>query len=117
MCAERVALGTAVVSEACKMGDFKALAVATDVQPAASPCGMCRQALREFCDVSDLGREGYWVDGWDKLFRVSDRNGDGEARDWNGFVCGRDTDKDFGAAVNADLHVRQGWRVRCEDAG
>ncbi len=62
MCAERVALGTAVVSEGCKMGDFKALAVATDVWPAASPCGMCRQALREFCEVSDLGRDGV---GWD----------------------------------------------------
>ena len=40
VCAERVALGTAVVDG--KKG-FTALAVATDVSPPASPCGMCRQ--------------------------------------------------------------------------
>ena len=39
-CAERVAFGKAV-TEGHK--DFKALAVATDIAPAASPCGMCRQ--------------------------------------------------------------------------
>ncbi|KAJ6130993.1 hypothetical protein N7523_001453 [Penicillium sp. IBT 18751x] len=39
-CAERVAFGTAMVAG---HKDFKALAVATDIKPAASPCGMCRQ--------------------------------------------------------------------------
>ena len=28
---------------------FKALAVATDISPPASPCGSCRQFVREFC--------------------------------------------------------------------
>ncbi|KAJ5280620.1 hypothetical protein N7478_005992 [Penicillium angulare] len=48
-CAERVAFGTAVVAG---HKDFKALAVATDIRPAASPCGMCRQFIREFTGPS-----------------------------------------------------------------
>ncbi|KAK9851297.1 APOBEC/CMP deaminase [Penicillium brevicompactum] len=44
-CAERVAFGTAVVAG---HKDFKALAVATNISPPASPCGMCRQFIREF---------------------------------------------------------------------
>lgn len=39
-CAERVAFGKAV-TEGHK--GFKAVAVATDISPPASPCGMCRQ--------------------------------------------------------------------------
>ncbi|KAL1837534.1 hypothetical protein VTJ49DRAFT_3679 [Mycothermus thermophilus] len=31
---------------------FRALAVATDADAPASPCGMCRQFIREFCDLS-----------------------------------------------------------------
>ncbi|RFU33577.1 hypothetical protein B7463_g2736, partial [Scytalidium lignicola] len=46
-CAERVAYGKAV-TEGHK--GFKALAVATDISPPASPCGMCRQFIREFCE-------------------------------------------------------------------
>ncbi|KAF1959186.1 cytidine deaminase [Byssothecium circinans] len=46
-CAERVAMGTAVVS-GHKLGDFKAVGVATDLDDYCSPCGMCRQFLREF---------------------------------------------------------------------
>lgn len=47
-CAERVALATAVVEghyrrEGEGGGGFRAVAVATDVAPPASPCGMCRQ--------------------------------------------------------------------------
>jgi cytidine deaminase len=58
-CAERVAFGKAVTELAAaeganddvtgegkgrfQMGVFKALAVATDITPPASPCGMCRQ--------------------------------------------------------------------------
>jgi cytidine deaminase len=61
-CAERVAFGTAVVCllfyqflyfyflwwdfnlvQVAGHKEFKALAVATDISPPASPCGMCRQ--------------------------------------------------------------------------
>ena len=38
--------------QGAKAGDFRAIAVATDISPPASPCGMCRQFIREFCDVS-----------------------------------------------------------------
>ncbi|KAG5963056.1 hypothetical protein E4U58_003694 [Claviceps cyperi] len=56
-CAERVALGKAVTGEKevrdlVKSGGVRALGVATDVRPAASPCGMCRQFIREFCKLS-----------------------------------------------------------------
>ncbi|KAL4887900.1 cytidine deaminase [Aspergillus ambiguus] len=44
-CAERVAFGTAIVAG---HKDFKAIAVATDISPPASPCGMCRQFMKEF---------------------------------------------------------------------
>ncbi|KAI0482205.1 cytidine deaminase-like protein [Xylariaceae sp. FL0804] len=47
-CAERVALAKAVTSGHRKI---KAVAVATDISPPASPCGMCRQFIREFCDL------------------------------------------------------------------
>ncbi|RYO77801.1 hypothetical protein DL762_009039 [Monosporascus cannonballus] len=47
-CAERVALGKAVSEGHLKI---KAVAVATDISPPASPCGMCRQFIREFCDL------------------------------------------------------------------
>lgn len=73
-CAERVAIATAVtqhvsgidwcyfdveeaeyivltIYQGAKAGDFRAIAVATDISPPASPCGMCRQFIREFCDV------------------------------------------------------------------
>ncbi|OAA67550.1 Cytidine deaminase, homotetrameric [Cordyceps fumosorosea ARSEF 2679] len=46
MCAERVGLGAAA---ARGVRSFAGLAVATDISPPASPCGMCRQAIREFC--------------------------------------------------------------------
>lgn len=45
-CAERVALGTAITSMVRK---FRAIGVATDVESPTSPCGMCRQFIREFC--------------------------------------------------------------------
>ncbi|KAK0565125.1 hypothetical protein OC861_003921 [Tilletia horrida] len=47
-----------------------AIAVATDLEEAVSPCGMCRQVLREFCDVSVpvymLGRNWESTDGTGK---------------------------------------------------
>jgi cytidine deaminase len=39
-CAERVAFGKAYMEG---YRDFKAIAVATDISPPCSPCGMCRQ--------------------------------------------------------------------------
>ncbi|KAG5295265.1 cytidine deaminase [Histoplasma ohiense] len=49
VCAERCAFSTAVVTGHKK---FKAIAIATDIVPGASPCGMCRQFMREFCPPS-----------------------------------------------------------------
>ncbi|RMX79806.1 hypothetical protein D0869_08027, partial [Hortaea werneckii] len=51
-CAERVTIGTAVTQHRAKKGDFRAIAVATDISPPASPCGMCRQFIREFCELN-----------------------------------------------------------------
>jgi cytidine deaminase len=40
------------VIQAAGHQDFKAVAVATDITPGASPCGMCRQFMREFTPPS-----------------------------------------------------------------
>ncbi|KAK3950944.1 cytidine deaminase-like protein [Pseudoneurospora amorphoporcata] len=48
-CAERVAFGRAITEG---HRGFRAVAVATDISPPASPCGMCRQFIREFCELS-----------------------------------------------------------------
>ena len=40
-------MGTAVV-QGHRIGSFKAVGVATDMEDYCSPCGMCRQFLREF---------------------------------------------------------------------
>ncbi len=45
VCAERNALHAMVLAG---HRDFAALAVATDIAPPASPCGMCRQTMLEF---------------------------------------------------------------------
>ena len=44
-CAERVALGAAVVAGARR---FRRVVVVTESNPPAAPCGACRQALAEF---------------------------------------------------------------------
>ncbi|MCD7866442.1 MAG: cytidine deaminase [Clostridiales bacterium] len=46
-CAERTALFKAV-SEGYR--EFKAIAVISDAEGFTSPCGVCRQALSEFCE-------------------------------------------------------------------
>ena len=45
ICAERMALGAAVVGGARKL---TRVVVTTDVDPPAAPCGACRQLLAEF---------------------------------------------------------------------
>lgn len=45
LCAERVALGTAVTAGA---RSFRRLALVVSGEEPASPCGMCRQAMAEF---------------------------------------------------------------------
>lgn len=44
------------MKKGAKKGDIRAIAVATDITPPASPCGMCRQFIKEFCEVSSLER-------------------------------------------------------------
>jgi len=46
ICAERVAIGTAV---AAGKTTFKAIAIVADDGPLPFPCGACRQVLAEFC--------------------------------------------------------------------
>lgn len=58
ICAERMALGAAVAAGARR---FRRLAVATDADPPAAPCGACRQLLAEFgldLDVIAAGPAG-----------------------------------------------------------
>ena len=46
ICAERTAVAKAV-SEGCR--DFTAIAVTGDAGDYLTPCGVCRQVIREFC--------------------------------------------------------------------
>lgn len=47
ICAERSALVSAYSNNITK---FKALVVVTDADDPASPCGICRQVMKELCD-------------------------------------------------------------------
>lgn len=51
MCAERVALGSAVAAGA---RNFRRVAVVSGSEPPASPCGACRQVLAEFAPDADV---------------------------------------------------------------
>lgn len=63
-CAERVAMGTAVIA-GHRIGAFKAVGVTTDILDFCSPCGMCRQFLREFLQLETpifmFNKEGKWI--------------------------------------------------------
>ncbi|KAH7061636.1 cytidine deaminase-like protein [Paraphoma chrysanthemicola] len=63
-CAERVAMGTAV-HLGHRIGSFKAVGVSTDIEEFCSPCGMCRQYLREFLSLETpifmFNREGKFI--------------------------------------------------------
>lgn len=48
-CAERSAL-FAAISNGYKKGDFEAVAIVSDGDRIAAPCGICRQAFSEFVD-------------------------------------------------------------------
>ena len=59
LCAERGAVAAAIAAGA---RSFRAIAVVTDAEPPAAPCGLCRETLAEFC-ADDLpvhleGRDG-----------------------------------------------------------
>lgn len=58
ICAERVALGAAVVQGERR---FRRIVIATDIDPPAAPCGACRQVLAEFgleLEVHAIGPAG-----------------------------------------------------------
>lgn len=49
ICAERTALVSAI-ADGYKLGDFEVLVVTTDTDTPSSPCGSCRQVIKELCD-------------------------------------------------------------------
>ncbi|EER28698.1 cytidine deaminase family protein [Coccidioides posadasii C735 delta SOWgp] len=77
ICAEKCVFGTAVVSpfqrdtfprfprSTAGHRSFKAVAVASDIIPGTSPCGSCRQFMRQFCPPSFpvymYGNDGKYV--------------------------------------------------------
>jgi len=55
ICAERCAIAPVIASVSRPdIPVIRALAVATDISPPASPCGMCRQFINEFASSKDL---------------------------------------------------------------
>ncbi|KIW87615.1 cytidine deaminase [Cladophialophora bantiana CBS 173.52] len=64
ICAERCAIAPIVASmPRPKMPAIRAIGVATDIFPPASPCGMCRQFINEFATSRDLPIYMYGKDG------------------------------------------------------
>ncbi|KAA1040073.1 cytidine deaminase [Macrococcus equipercicus] len=49
ICAERTALVSAI-AQGYRPGDFKMIVVATGADKPSSPCGVCRQVMKELCD-------------------------------------------------------------------
>jgi cytidine deaminase len=66
VCAERNAIAAAVAAGAHHLEE---VAVVTDASPPSSPCGACRQVLREFAKDP-------------KLVRIIALNNKGERREW-----------------------------------
>jgi cytidine deaminase len=73
ICAERVALGTAVAAGA---RDFRRLLVVSEARPPSAPCGACRQALAEFgLDLRVEAQSGDIRRGWLLADLLPDRFG------------------------------------------
>lgn len=67
VCAERVALLGALSSG---VRDFARIAVVTDAETPATPCGPCRQLLWEYCGDIDVVVAN--LNGFRQSFRMSD---------------------------------------------
>ncbi|MCD6384650.1 cytidine deaminase [Candidatus Sumerlaeota bacterium] len=62
LCAERNAVGAAILAGERQ---FKAIAIVTDDEPPATPCGACRQVLAEFSqelEIITVNLEGHRLD-------------------------------------------------------
>ncbi|MGW9984905.1 cytidine deaminase [Staphylococcus cohnii] len=49
ICAERSSL-VAAIADGYRPGDFESITVTVDAESPSSPCGSCRQVLKELCD-------------------------------------------------------------------
>ncbi|MCG7338596.1 cytidine deaminase [Staphylococcus sp. ACRSN] len=49
ICAERSSL-VAAISQGYKPGDFESITITVDADEPSSPCGACRQVMKELCD-------------------------------------------------------------------
>ncbi|MGN5881881.1 MULTISPECIES: cytidine deaminase [Staphylococcus] len=49
ICAERSSL-VAAISQGYRPGDFESITVTVDAESPSSPCGACRQVIKELCD-------------------------------------------------------------------
>ncbi|BCU52434.1 hypothetical protein JCM2421_12060 [Staphylococcus auricularis] len=49
ICAERSSL-VAAISDGYRPGDFESITITVDAEEPSSPCGACRQVLKELCD-------------------------------------------------------------------
>ena len=49
ICAERSSLVSAI-SQGYRPGDFESITITVDADEPSSPCGACRQVLKELCD-------------------------------------------------------------------
>lgn len=66
ICAERCAIAPIIASVSRPaMPVLRAIAVATDITPPASPCGMCRQFINEFASSRDMPIYMYGKEGLD----------------------------------------------------